>query len=68
MEQINQLRGSVKPVIAGQTFADAADKWRQAIAPNLCASTVRQRESYLKNHVMPKFSKSALLELDVDSM
>ena len=68
MEQINQSRGSVMPVIKGQTFADAVDKWRQAIAPNLCASTVRQRESYLKNYVMPRFGKSALYELDVDSM
>jgi integrase len=68
MEQINQSRGSVMPLIKGQTFADAVDKWRQAIAPNLCASTVRQRESYLKNHIMPRFGKSALLELDVSSI
>ncbi len=68
MEEVNQSRGSVMPVIKGQTFADAVNKWRQAIAPNLCPSTVRQRESYLKNHIMPRFGRSGLLDINVDAM
>jgi integrase len=60
--------GSVMPAIKGQTFADAVAKWRQAIAPNLCPSAVRQRESYLKNHIMPRFGRSGLLEINVESI
>ena len=68
MEEVNQSRGSVMPIVKGQTFADAVNKWRQAIAPNLCPSTVRQRESYLKNHMMPRFGRSGLLDLNVDAI
>ena len=68
MEEVNQSRGSVMPIVKGQTFADAVNKWRQAIAPNLCPSTVRQRESYLKNHIMPRFGRSGLLDLSVDAI
>jgi integrase len=68
MEEVNQSRGSVMPLVKGQTFADAVNKWRQAIAPNLCPSTVRQRESYLKNHMMPRFGRSGLLDMNVDAI
>jgi integrase len=68
MEEVNQTRGSVMPVVKGQAFTDAVSKWRQAIAPNLCPSTVRQRESYLKNHIMPRFRNSGLAEMTVDSI
>jgi integrase len=68
MEEINRSRGSVMPIVKGQTFADAVNRWRQAIAPNLCPSTVRQRESYLKNHMMPRFGRSGLAEMDVDAI
>ncbi|HEY2119586.1 MAG TPA: tyrosine-type recombinase/integrase [Candidatus Acidoferrum sp.] len=68
MEEINRSRGSVMPVIKGETFPDAVNKWRQAIAPNLCPSTVRQRESYLKNHLNPRFGRSGLLEMNVDAI
>jgi hypothetical protein len=68
MEEVNKSRGSVMPVIKGQTFADAVNKWRQAIAPNLCPSSVRSRESYLKNHIMPRFGRSGLLDINVDAI
>jgi integrase len=68
MEEVNQSRGSVMPLVKGQTFADAVNKWRQAIAPNLCPSTVRQRESYLKNHMMPRFGRSGLLDMNVEAI
>jgi len=68
MEEVNRSRGSIIPLIKGQTFADAVHKWRHAIAPNLSPSTVRARESYLKNHIMPRFSRSALLEMNVDAL
>ena len=68
MEQVNQSRGSVMPLVKGQTFADAVNKWREAVAPNLCPSTVRQRESYLKNHIMPCFGRSGLPEMNVGAV
>lgn len=68
MEKINLDRGSVAPVAKGQTFADAVAKWRQAIAPNLSPATVRQRESYLRNHIMPRFGRSALNEMNVGAI
>ena len=48
MERVNRERGSLKPVLKGQTFADAVKKWRSAIARNLSPATVRPRESYLR--------------------
>jgi len=68
MEKINQDRGSIAPVAKGQSFADAVAKWRQAIAPNLSPATVRQRESYLRNHIMPRFGRSALNEMNVGAI
>ena len=68
MEKVNLDRGSVAPVVKGQTFEDAVAKWRQAIAPNLSPSTVRQRESYLRNHIMPRFEQSALNEMNVGTI
>jgi integrase len=68
MEKVNQQRGSLKPVLKGQTFADAVKKWRSAIAPNLSPATVRPRESYLRKHITPAFGQLALLELDVSTI
>src|SRR5215472_5657286 len=48
MEEVNRQRGSTAPVPKGQTFADAANNWRKAIAPNLSPATVRARESFLR--------------------
>jgi integrase len=68
VEKVNNDRGSVAPVVRGQAFADAVAKWRQAIAPNLSPATVRQRESYLRNHIMPRFGRSALSEMNVGTI
>jgi integrase len=65
MEEVNRQRGSLAPVLRGQTFADAVNKWRQAVAPNLSPATVRQRESYLGVHILPRFGASALHEMGV---
>jgi integrase len=68
MQEVNRKRGSVAPTIHGQTFIDAVNAWRRAIAPNLSPSTVRQRESYLKTHILPKFKDSAPHSLDVPTL
>ncbi len=65
MEEVNRQRGSLAPILRGQTFADAVNKWRQAVAPNLSPSTVRQRESYLRVHILPRFGQLALPEIGV---
>jgi integrase len=72
-EEVFEPNTGFSPTVAnstvkGQTFADAVNKWRQAIAPNLCPSTVRQRESYLKNHMMPRFGRSGLPDMNVDAI
>ena len=68
MEEVNRARGSIAPVPKGESFKDAVAKWRLAIAPNLSPSTVRQRESYLRNHIMPRFGQSALNEMSVGAI
>ena len=68
MENVNRLRGSSAPVVKGQTFQDAVDKWRAAVAPNLSPGTVRQRESYLRARILPRFGRMGLLEMDVPTI
>jgi integrase len=65
MEEVNANRGSVAPVPKGQTFADAVDRWRKAIAPNLSPATVRSMESALRTHIVPRFGQLALNEMGV---
>jgi len=45
MQDVNRRRGSVAPAYRGQTFTDAVNLWRQAIAPNLRLQQFRARES-----------------------
>lgn len=68
MEKVNHDRGSSAPILKGQAFQDAVNKWRAAVAPNLAPGTVRQRESYLRTHIVPRFGQSGLEELDVHTM
>jgi integrase len=68
MEEVNRLRGSAAPVLKGQVFQDAVDKWRAAVAPNLAPGTVRQRESYLRVHILPRFGQVGLPEMDVQAI
>jgi integrase len=59
MQAVNAKRGSMAPAIKGRTFQNAVDAWRKAIAPNLSPATVRQHESYLRKHILPKFKNEA---------
>ena len=68
MEKVNHERGSSAPILKGQTFQDAVNKWRTAVAPNLAPGTVRQRESYLRTHIVPRFGKAGLEEMDVHAI
>jgi integrase len=68
MEDVNFKRGSVAPAPKGQTFADAVERWRSAIAPNLSPATVRPRESFLRTHIIPRFGRSALQEIGVGEL
>jgi integrase len=56
------------PAYKGQTFAEVTELWRRAIAPNLSPSTLRQRESYLRAHLLPRFAKAAVQSLDVNEL
>jgi integrase len=68
LENVNRRRGSVAPAYKGQTFAEITQLWRTAIAPNLSPATVRQRESYLRAHVLPRFKDAAPHAIDVAAM
>lgn len=68
MEGVNHARGSAAPVYKGQTFEDAVNKWREAIAPNLSPATVRPYESALKVHILPRFARMALHEMGVHQL
>ncbi len=65
MAAINRRRGSVPVPIKGETFQDAVDTWKKDVAPQLSPATVRQRESYLRHHVLPVFATEAPHTLDV---
>src|SRR5258708_7325307 len=68
MANVNRRRGSVPPPIKGETFRDAVDAWKKDVAPQLSPATVRQRESYLRIHILPAFAKSATHALDVRAL
>ena len=68
MDSINRLRGSVAAPIKGETFRSAVDAWRRAVAPQLSPATVRQRESYLRTHILPTFGDANPRSLDVPMM
>jgi integrase len=64
-QQINRERGSVPPAPRGESFADAAKLCIENIAPHLSISTVWQRESHLRFHLLPRFGPEALISLDI---
>jgi hypothetical protein len=68
MVDVNKRRGSVPSPIRGETFRDAVDAWKKDVAPQLSPATVRQRESYLRIHILPVFAKSATQALDVSAL
>ncbi len=67
-QQINRERGSVPTAPRGETFSDAAKAYMSSIAPHLSCSTVRQRQSHLGCHLLPRFGTSALMALDVRTL
>jgi hypothetical protein len=68
MAEINRQRNSVPVPIRGETFQDAVDKWKKDVTPHLSPAIVRQRESYLRIHVLPVFAKEAPYALDVPAL
>jgi integrase len=68
MQAINRKRGTVAPALRGETFGDALKLWQSAVAPNLSPATVRQRESYLRVHVLPRFKTAALHSMGVEQL
>ncbi len=68
MHEVNEKRGSVAPAVKGRTFDDAVSSWRSAVAPHLSPSTVRQRESYLRAHILPRFKDAAPHSLDLPTL
>jgi hypothetical protein len=68
MAEVNRQRGSVPAPVRGETFHNAVEAWRRDIAPALSPATVRQRESYLRTHVLPVFAKEAPHALDVPAL
>jgi integrase len=68
MEKVNADRGSLAPLVKGQSFEEATTKWRQAVAPNLSPATVRAMESQLRVHILPQFKDAALPEIGVHAL
>jgi integrase len=68
MEEVNFKRGSVAPAPESQTFGDAVNRWRSAIAPNLSPATVRAMESSFRTHITPRFGQFALDALGVHQL
>jgi Phage integrase, N-terminal SAM-like domain len=64
----DRKRGSIAPAAPGRSVGDSVAEWRAAIAPHLSPATVRQRESYLGKHILPKFGDAAPHTLDVATL
>ncbi len=67
-QKINRERGSVPTAPNGETFKDTADAYVESIAPHLSCSTVRQRQSHLRFHLLPRFGTAALMALDIRAL
>jgi len=63
-QQINRERGSVPPAPRGETFKDAATRYMAELAPQLSCSTIRQKNSHLNCHLLPRFGTAALMVID----
>jgi integrase len=67
-EQINRERGSVPPATKGESFRNIAELYMTNVAPHLSISTVRQRNSHLNHHLLPRFGNEALMSLNVKTL
>ncbi|HZR63866.1 MAG TPA: site-specific integrase [Terriglobales bacterium] len=63
-QKINRERGSVPPGPKGETFKDAVTRYMKDLAPQLSCSTVRQKNSHLNCHLLPRFATTALMAID----
>jgi integrase len=68
MQEVNRKRGSVAPAVKGRAFRDLAVAWLADVAPHLSPATVRQRRSYLRQHILPTFGDAAPHALDVAAL
>ena len=67
-QQINRERGSVPTAPKGETFEEVAKTYMKDIAPQLSVSTVRQRQSHLNAHLLPRFGSVALMAIDIPTL
>lgn len=67
-QQINRERGSVPTAPKGETFEEVAKTYMKDVAPQLSISTVRQRESHLNAHLLPRFGSMALMGIDIPTL
>jgi integrase len=65
---INRERGSVPVAPKGELFQDVANTYMADVGPMLSISTVRQRTSHLKAHLLPRFGSMALMAIDVQTL
>jgi integrase len=68
IDEVNHQRGSIAPVPKHQSFAEAVKRWNEAIAPNLSPSTVRQRDSHFRFHIMPRLQHLAVQDIGVHEL
>lgn len=67
-QHVNRERGSVPTAPKGETFEDVANTYMKDIAPQLSIATVRQRESHLHAHLLPRFGSMALIGIDIQTL
>jgi integrase len=67
-QQINKERGSVPTAPKGETFEEVAKTYMSDIGPQLSISTVRQRQSHLNAHLLPRFGPMALMAIDIPNV
>ncbi|PYU66765.1 MAG: hypothetical protein DMG52_35495 [Acidobacteria bacterium] len=60
--------GSVPTAPKGKTFEEIAVTYMKDFGPQLAISTVRQRNSHLKAHPLPRFGSMSLMSIDVQTL
>ena len=65
---INRERGSVPTAPKGETFEEVAKTYMKDIGPQLAISTVRQRQSHLNAHLLPRFGSMSLMGINVPTL
>ncbi len=65
---INKERGSVPVAPKGETFEEVARAYMKDVGPQLSIATVRQRNSHLNAHLLPRFGPTPLMGIDVRTL